>query len=491
MPLVILCSDASFDILTKADKTCSAKVDQEMKQDATLKLKLNFSVAPENICACGHPSKSEQNFSDHIKDAHKLITEDGKSCYSCVALIENDELCSHIAKSPSDLIKHIRAHTQPYVCPHSPGRTFSRLSRLDKHIELKHPQKTKKIKRKLSETSTDKQQKQVNSKRLRNTQSETAVCSESRPDAAGSQKNCLCSPSTFSSQYYASNDELFDSQLDREQLPETNSSSCEFYQEQQIIIPQSEKYIEQDQTNGTKKQPGKNQAQKKPQRSTKSLPLLSALSKNIKRQKGTKQESKGQDLYTFIDKPGKCSCNLSYENEQDFKKHLSEAHKNNPGFACKACTYICGDLSALKDHIRCKHTPEDKRYKCNNCEYRASLKRTVVQHVNRCTNPKQAHQIQHNCSCGHISSNYIEFKQHMKAEHEVIIGNEVRYICHAKLANNEYCQHTEQYISQIKRHMETPHTGNFACPHCLKAFPVLLRQIAHIKKFHPELAMGI
>ena len=97
-------------------------------------------------------------------------------------------------------------------------------------------------------------------------------------------------------------------------------------------------------------------------------------------------------------------CDKSFSYQRTLKQHQDSFHMNMK-YPCSLCTYKASNPSNLSNHRRFKHTdyykehvgkrglnkppvfPNDKRFKCNSCEFMSSLKFGLKRHI------KKSHEI--------------------------------------------------------------------------------------------------
>lgn len=122
----------------------------------------------------------------------------------------------------------------------------------------------------------------------------------------------------------------------------------------------------------------------------------------------------------------------------------SQSLKNSPMYQCpfSYCEFETKWTTYLKTHIKTIH--EGKRFKCNQCDYRASKKGNLIKHIST------VHGIdRYPCTkCDYKATQKANLQRHIDSVHEGI-----RYTC-------EFCSYTATRKDHLSRHVKQSHTSN-------------------------------
>ncbi|KAL8577810.1 hypothetical protein ACOMHN_054560 [Nucella lapillus] len=140
-----------------------------------------------------------------------------------------------------------------------------------------------------------------------------------------------------------------------------------------------------------------------------------------------------------------CShCNRRFSTERMLREHMRR-HVNT--YKCHLCEMTCPSPSALRMHIRYKHSDE-KPFKCGHCEFSAKSSTDLRKHLD-------SHNVEDQFSC-HIANcpfsarSYNSLALHFKKHHESMDVNIPRYICHV-------CKRVFARGFSLTHHLKTKH----------------------------------
>ena len=127
----------------------------------------------------------------------------------------------------------------------------------------------------------------------------------------------------------------------------------------------------------------------------------------------------------IVSRPKKCNeCDRLFPSELTFQRHLRTFHEEKQ---CDKCPFTTQTNRKLSEHMM-KHAA--KNYKCNQCNFAASLPRLLNNHV-KVTHLKVK---EHLCDqCGYASTKPEFMRHHIKAVHDKI-QDEICPICHRAFA---------------------------------------------------------
>lgn len=122
----------------------------------------------------------------------------------------------------------------------------------------------------------------------------------------------------------------------------------------------------------------------------------------------------------------------------------SQTLKNSPMYQCpfSYCEFETKWTSYLKTHIKSIH--EGKRFKCNQCDYRASKKGNLLKHIST------VHGVdRYPCTkCDYKATQKANLQRHIDSVHEGI-----RYTC-------EFCNYTATRKDHLSRHVKQSHNNS-------------------------------
>ena len=124
-------------------------------------------------------------------------------------------------------------------------------------------------------------------------------------------------------------------------------------------------------------------------------------------------------------------------------------------FICAECDHEFGNRSTLKIHIRSIHLKE-KRFKCNDCEFKTNIKESLTKHMRSHTNEKPFE-----CNtCGKMFSSQSSLSFHKRSIHL----KEKRYSC-------SICDYKSNQKSRMDEHEGTHSIVKFlVCKKCENQF---------------------
>lgn len=122
----------------------------------------------------------------------------------------------------------------------------------------------------------------------------------------------------------------------------------------------------------------------------------------------------------------------------------SQSLKNSPMYQCpfSFCEFETKWTSYLKTHIKSIH--EGKRFKCNQCDYRASKKGNLLKHIST------VHGVdRYPCTkCDYKATQKANLQRHIDSVHEGI-----RYNC-------QFCNYTATRKDHLSRHVKQSHSNS-------------------------------
>jgi len=121
----------------------------------------------------------------------------------------------------------------------------------------------------------------------------------------------------------------------------------------------------------------------------------------------------------------------------------SQSLKNSPMYQCpfSYCEFETKWTSYLKTHMKIIH--EGKRFKCNQCDYRASKKCNLLKHVTTVHGADR-----YPCTkCDYKATQKANLQRHIDSVHEGI-----RYTC-------EFCNYTATRKDHLSRHVKQSHSN--------------------------------
>ena len=76
------------------------------------------------------------------------------------------------------------------------------------------------------------------------------------------------------------------------------------------------------------------------------------------------------------------SCDFLTKDRAYLKRHIENFHSKGKSYKCEMCSKAFKSLEYLNRHKKRRHTKQDKRFSCDQCDYRTMTKQTLETHKN-------------------------------------------------------------------------------------------------------------
>ncbi|CAB3381596.1 Hypothetical predicted protein [Cloeon dipterum] len=187
-----------------------------------------------------------------------------------------------------------------------------------------------------------------------------------------------------------------------------------------------------------------------------------------------------------------CSfCGKEFEGPHNYKGHVRQVHKDFPvKCSLRGCLSFFKTRIEMKTHFDSLHGKDDeaKKFRCNDCDYKAMKKYILKQHIANKHLPKYIKCKMCETMCSTISS----LKIHVRHTHKFkvctyckLVVSIINMKCyHLKITKCNRCKSKFQCSGLYQTHLKSCRKTRFKCDKCSKSFNTNSRLVLHMRKKH-------